>query len=232
MSNEQKPATQQTAGDVANKMYPPAAPAAPVEPSAPAAPAEPTPPAAAAPPAEPAKKVEEKPVEPVKEEPAKPAEPPAAPEKYELKLPDGSKLDAAAVEKVSSFAKENKLSNDQAQAILNRESDAVSSFSEAQQNALKERREVWKNESMNDKEIGGDNFPKNVELAHRALKHFGGDDLLQELEVTGYGNHPAVVRAFARIGKAMSEDKLVTAPGQVGNKKSLAETFYPNQTKK
>lgn len=215
------PATPQAAGATpqvpAATPTPNPAPAAAPENPAPAAPATPASTQAA-------------PAEPGKEPTATPPTPPAAPEKYELKMPEGSQLDAAAVEKVSSFAKENKLSKDQAQAILNRESDAVKSFSETQQAALKERRETWKTESSNDKEIGGEGFNKNVEMAHRALKHFGGEKLMQELEVTGYGNHPEVVRVFARIGKAMSEDKFVQAGAQVSGQKSLAETFYPTKS--
>lgn len=171
------------------------------------------------------------PAEPNKTDTATPSETPAPPAKVELKLPDGSLLDAARVEQISSLAKEKNLTQDQAQLILERESDAVKTFNEAQQNALKERRETWRTQATADKEIGGDALPKNVELAHRALKHFGGDALMQELETTGYGNHPEVVRVFARIGKAMGEDKFVAGGSAVTAKKSMAETFYPTTTK-
>ena len=52
----------------------------------------------------------------------------------------------------------------------------------------------------------GDNYIKNVELARRAFLQFGDNDTLKFLEQTGVGNHPGVVKAFAKIGTALSED--------------------------
>jgi len=151
------------------------------------------------------------------------------PEKYELKMPDGSKLDQKHLESVSTYAKAKGLTNEQAQEFLNRESDAVKSLHDAQMAGLQERKTSWKKESELDKEIGGDNFAKNVELGHRVLKHFGADALIPQLEATGFGNHPDVVRLFMKIGKAMGEDTLVMPKSQGGGSKSLAETFYPSQ---
>src|SRR3972149_1235780 len=62
---------------------------------------------------------------PTEEKPV--AEKPVVPQKYELKLPEGSQLDQARIDSLSAYAKEKGLSNEQAQAILDRESDAVSS---------------------------------------------------------------------------------------------------------
>jgi hypothetical protein len=52
---------------------------------------------------------------------AKPTEAKVVPEKYDLKLPEASLLDASHVEKLTAFAKERGLSNDEAQALLERE---------------------------------------------------------------------------------------------------------------
>lgn len=152
------------------------------------------------------------------------------PDKYELKLPNGSQLQPAEVEKVASYAKERKLTQEQAQDVLNTRSEAVSSYSEAQVSAYNERINSWKAASAADKEIGGVDYGKNVELAHRAMKTFGGDTLMQELEVTGYGNHPEVVRVFARIGKAMGEGRLINPGASGGGEKSRAEKFYGPKT--
>src|SRR5688572_20896218 len=53
---------------------------------------------------------------------------PVVPEKYDLKLPEGSLLEAAQMEKISAYAKEKGLSNEQAQELLERENDAVSGY--------------------------------------------------------------------------------------------------------
>ena len=55
---------------------------------------------------------------------------------------------------------------------------------------------------------------------------FGGKALSQTLVELGIDNHPALVKAFAQIGKALSEDKLVL--GNNAPKLTTAQQLYPN----
>lgn len=50
-------------------------------------------------------------------------------------------------------------------------------------------------------------YDTKIEGAKRALREFGGDDLVAHLDKTGLGNDPAMVRAFARIGELVGEDR-------------------------
>ena len=59
------------------------------------------------------------------------------------------------------------------------------------------------------REWGGD-YDKNLELANRAAKTFGGAELMTALEQYNFANHPAFIRAFARIGRQMGEDDMIT----------------------
>jgi hypothetical protein len=53
---------------------------------------------------------------------------------------------------------------------------------------------------------------ERLALADRAVKHIGGDELMQLLQDTGLNKHPSVVRAFSKIGKDFLEgDKVVSA---------------------
>lgn len=151
------------------------------------------------------------------------------PEKYDLKLPEGALVDKSRVEEISNLAREKGLSNEQAQDLLNRENDAVVKYHNAQQDHVNKMREEWKQQVLQDKELGGDNLNKNVELAHRALKEFGSPALREQLETTGLGNHPELVRMLSRVGKIIGEDKII----QTGNsssmgRKSLEEVLYNN----
>lgn len=69
---------------------------------------------------------------------------------------------------------------------------------EALESARTELRRDW----------GGD-FERNVEYARRALAAFGGDELVGTLGAAGLDTHPAVARAFARIGRQMGEDDMI-----------------------
>jgi hypothetical protein len=164
---------------------------------------------------------------------AKPVEAPKPVEKYELSLPKDSLLDASAVEKVSSYAKEKGLSNEQAQAILEREHGAIASFAEKQRADLAHKADhVWPEQIKADKEIGGEAFKANAELALRVVEKFASTDLRKTLTETGLGNHPELVRCFVKIGKAMSEDQLVIPGSQSGGKRSFEDIFYGNTNKK
>lgn len=146
---------------------------------------------------------------------------------YEVKLPDGSLLTPEKVQEVVAYAKENNLSNEQAQALLDRESNAVKSWQESQVSAFEETKAKWVDTVMNDKEIGGVDFNKNIEYAHRALEKFASPELKDALAKTGFGNHPELVRVFTRIGKAMADDTLIrTGMDRPTQKRSMEDIFY------
>lgn len=148
------------------------------------------------------------------------------PEKYDLKLPEGSLLDAKAIETISSYAKEKGLSNDEAQALINRDSSLVAEYKNSQETAFKQVAETWVSQVKEDKEIGGASFKENAELAKRVIKKFATDDFSKVLDNTGLGNHPELVRVFVRIGKQMGEDKFVNATHVGAEKKSIADRVY------
>lgn len=172
----------------------------------------------------------EKPAEPAKPAEAKTDSPPAkeiVPEKYNLKLPEGSQLPASAVEKVTLLAKELGLSQEKAQKLVENESALHQAY--ANENRLKFQEQVgtWAKDLASDKEVGGANFKENAEVAHRALMHFGGEGFAKALSDSGFGNHPDLFRAFYRIGKEMMDDKAVipgnSTQGQGGD---IASRLY------
>lgn len=171
----------------------------------------------------------------VKETPKAPETPsvpekPVTPEKYDLKLKEGSKLDAKHLEKISAFAKAKGLSNEDAQALLDHDEENFSEISATQEEEVKKVKESWLPASQNDKEIGGESFKANVEIAKRVVSRYGSDEFKSFLETTGFGNHPEVIRVFLRLGKAMTEDQLVVSSTPVGKKKSTEEILYGTET--
>jgi len=197
---------------------------------------------------EPEKKVEEKPAENAEEKKDEGKEPEKkpdekkpeekkpeskAPEKYELKLPKDTLLKPTVVERIAAEAKAQGLTNEQAQALLEREDRAVKEFRGEQQVFLDTKKVEWKEASSTDEEIGGENFARNSELAARVVNRFGTDALKREMDQTGYGNHPELVRLLVRIGHSMSEDQLVLPGAQPGGpKKTRAQKFYGDPPKK
>jgi hypothetical protein len=85
----------------------------------------------------------------------------------------------------------------------------------------------WVTEMKSDKEIGGDNFTPSVKQAQNAINKFGTPELKTALDSYGMGNHPELVRVFARIGKAMAEDTHVSG-GNAGGELDQSKRLFPN----
>ena len=191
-----------------------AAPAA-----APAAPAAaPVAPAAAAPAAAPVGQATAAPVAaaPAPADPAKPAAP-RAPEQYAaFTLPEELAGDAAPdFAAFNTLAKELDLSQADAQKLVDFQAQGV-----------QRARQAWADAAKADAEFGGDKLEESVAVARKAIDTFGTPELKALLNQTGIGNHPEVIRAFLRAGKALGDDTIVTGR-QAPAAKDSATRFYP-----
>ncbi|ELM6922219.1 peptidase [Citrobacter sp. Cf039] len=148
-----------------------------------------------------------------------------APEKYEFKPAEGQELDTAALEQFEPIARELNLTNEQAQKMVDLYGTKIMPMVQKQQvEAWQKTTEQWAADVKADKEIGGDKLTGNLSAAQRALAQFGTPELKEYLEGTGLGNHPELVKAFVKVGKAMSEDGMVT--GKESGQRSAAEVLY------
>lgn len=150
---------------------------------------------------------------------------------FELKLPEGSNLDASYLEQTKALAKELGLSQEAAQKLVERDSGLMSSAHERNMAKVRENTEQWARDAQADKEIGGNNFQSSVTDAKTALDKFGTPEFKNLLNQSGVGNHPELIRLLSRVGKAMREDKMVTTSSQPARaQKSFAEAFYPSMS--
>lgn len=156
---------------------------------------------------------------------------PVVPEKYDLKIPKDSLLKEGAIQRISDFAKSKGLTNEQAQSLLENEDSAIKSFNDGLIENHNKTVEGWVDTVKADKEIGGDGYAKNVELASRVAKKFGDEEFLKDLTKSGYGNHPGLVKMMVRIGKAMSEDQLVIGGSAPKAKVPLEDKLYGSPNK-
>ena len=152
---------------------------------------------------------------------------PAEPEAYELTAPEGYPINDDALKNLNALCRDAKLTRAQGEAVMKYLHGNYTAFQEGQAAQLKK----WADEARADKEFGGDRFEANVADARRGLATFDTDGSIRAmLEETGYGNHPAVLKIFARVGKALGEDKLVGVGGDAAEI-PLAERFYASAAK-
>ena len=132
-----------------------------------------------------------------------------APEKYELKAGDIA-LPAEVLAKYEPLFREAGLTNEAAQKLVDmRIAEVNAQESTAVENLVAQHTE-WLDATKADGEIGGANLDTSVKHAQSAIARFGSPELKSFLDLSGAGSHPELVRAFARIGKAMAEDVIVT----------------------
>lgn len=152
------------------------------------------------------------------------------PETYELKLPENSLLKESVIEKVAAFAKEQGLTQKEAQAVLEHENETLKAYKAEEDKFVNEVKGQWKKETLADPEIGGAKAKENSEYAFRVFEKFGSPKFKQLLESTGFGNHPEVVRVFSKLGRQLFQPaKVIGAGGGTngpGKGKSAEEKFY------
>lgn len=60
----------------------------------------------------------------------------------------------------------------------------------------------------------GDAYEQNLTMAQEAAQQFGGDELINLLNETGLGNKPEIIKAFANIARAISNDEVIGSGGR------------------
>lgn len=150
--------------------------------------------------------------------------PAGAPDKYEFKPADGREFDPDVIKQFSEVAREINLPQDAAQKVLDKLAPALEA---KQARMIEDARAQWAESVKADKEIGGDKVAERLGIANKAIAEFGTPELAELLKTSGLGEHPEIIRAFLRVGKAISEDgRFVT--GSKGNPPAtLAQRMYP-----
>jgi len=155
-------------------------------------------------------------------------QPAATAESYtEFSLPEGTAKDPELAGEFSALAKELGLPQEGAQRLVDLYVSRARDAAEAPYRQWQEQQGQWQKQVKADRELGGLGLPRNIATAGKAIDAFGGPELRRALEATGAGNHPEMVRFFYRVGKAISEDGMVTSRA-ARSSKSYAEVFYPD----
>lgn len=202
-----------------------------------------TPPVVATPPAEKKEDTPPKEGEPgfPKVVPPKEGDPPAekkedapAPPEYFGKLEEGKDYEAPAMaegfeldtkmfDSFKPIAKELGLNQKGVQKLAEFQAQARKAEQEAYATTVNE----WGETTKKDAEIGGAKFEASAAAANKALNVFGTEPLKALLREYGLGNHPEVVRVFARIGSAIaSEDKSPPGKQQSTEQVNTLDLFY------
>lgn len=148
---------------------------------------------------------------------------PAAPDKYtlgEVKLPEGLQQDERLRTQFLTNAHKVGLNNKQADALYQwYQAEVITAHQQgetAQVAAAEQAAAALKTE-------WGAAYEERLGLATQALSHYGDAELSAELVQTGLGNHPNIVKLFAKLGAQLQEDGLIGKGGGGGGALSPTE---------
>lgn len=144
---------------------------------------------------------------------------PDSADKYQIKtpqLPEGVALQEPVVKGFLAKAHAANMTPEQVQASI----DFYADYVQGGVKALGEQRQAGEAAL---KEEWGANYQQNLSLAHRGLatlaeKVLGseqGKALLNDLDASGVGNNPKLVKLFAALGGEMKEDGLISGDSEV-----------------
>lgn len=170
--------------------------------------------------------------EPQTQTETKAAETTAPLELKDFVAPEGVTLDTEAATEFKTIAKDLGLKQENAQKVFDVGVKLMQRWEAKQAETMKATNQAWIESTKVDKEFGGEALQENLAVAKKALDTFGTPELRTLLNESGLGNHPEIVRAFYRAGKAISEDRFVSGnrgPAKTGDR-DLAKSLYPNQT--
>lgn len=154
----------------------------------------------------------------------------APPEYSDFALPEGLEVNQDVMASFKEFAKTKNLSQEDAQKFTDMGAQLVQSVEAKYASQVEAVKVSWAKASTTDAEFGGDALGENLAVAKKALDAFGTPELSAFLKDTGLGNHPEMIRAFYRVGKSISGDRLVPG-GQSQPAKDPLKTMYPSMDK-
>ena len=200
------------------------------------------PPAVVTPPTDPTKPTDPaKPVEPAVKAPAT-----GVPETYTFKAPDNYTLDPTAYEAAIPVFKELGLTNDQAQKLIDIQVAREIALAKAPDKAVTDMRTDWQTKVKADPDMtkatsggktGIDAVLLDIARAKNALPADLRAEFSEAMNITGAGDHPAVVKALWKLSQFVTEGSHVagkgpSAEGQVkpgtSAKPDVASSMYPN----
>lgn len=167
--------------------------------------------------------------------------------KYALTMPDGVELDTALAEALGPEFKDLGLTNAQAQKLVDKyisiqqgrmEDHAKSPagvMATVMGDYFKEAGtpDTWMAKAKADPEIGGAKWDATANNAQRFVKHVNDPALNTYLNASLGGNHPALIKAFAKAGELIREDDPASGgAGGAGKPADAAHVLFPNDKPK
>jgi hypothetical protein len=151
----------------------------------------------------------------------------------QIKFPEGFKGDEGTLKELATLLQDDKLApQDRAQKLVDLHTRSLQEAANRPMQYWIEQNKTWQKEISADPDVGSGNPEKPLKAEHVAqvsklIDQFGGQPLREALWSTGAGNNPAVVKAFVKMARLLTEGGHVTG-SPPAKPKNAAEAFYPD----
>lgn len=171
---------------------------------------------------------------------------PAAPDAYtDFTAPEGYTLAKETIDAALPIFKELGLSQEQAQKLVSFHAEQMIAAAKAPQATYETLRSDWQAKIKSDadmtKAVSGDKtgldaVKLDIGRAYAALPPDLATEMKAAMDLTGAGDHPAIVKGFWKLAQFVTEGKAVTGkgPSPLGQREpgkappSAAQALYPN----
>jgi len=167
-----------------------------------------------------------------------PVKPPAAAEltpidfSKDVKLPEGFTVNETQSKEFTDIVNDHSLSRAQmAQKLVDLQAKSITELT----TALSEKGKTdwdkvqtdWRKQCQQDPVIGGDKLPATEAAIGRLLDTFGDREARAAFDLTGAGNHPAIVRMLTKIGAKLNEPAPPPPPNPGNTEADAARKMFP-----
>lgn len=153
--------------------------------------------------------------------------------KYTLTMPEGVEVDQELVDALGPDFKDMGLTNAQAQKLADKFIEIQTKRAQSRAKDWGDTVQKWADDAKADPDIGGDKFDSSVKNAQRFLGKFATPALREYLNASGGGNHPELIRVFAKAGELIREDDPATGGAEgKGKPAEPAHVLFPNDAPK
>jgi len=152
---------------------------------------------------------------------------PESPDEYDFEIPEDIPADQDYLATVREAAHKAGITNEQLKTLVESNNEFVAARLKAQQDQTQQAEQQLKSEF-------GDQFDQKMELTKRWLMNEGGKELAEELEATGLGNNPNLIRfLFKNAEKIEGEGSTVASdsPATKDEAGFLTDEFYSKPEK-
>ena len=156
-------------------------------------------------------------------------------EAKDLQFPEGFQADEKLVPDFLAITNKHSLSAEAVNELVALQARATKEASEAGSKLWSDTTEQWKKEVQDDPKIGGQALEGNLRNISKLLDAYGEDaaKVREAFDVTGAGNHPAIVRFMVWAASQLNEGTSVSgSPGAVSGMTLADKMFSNSQGKK